>query len=365
MRVLLAILALAAIGCSPADHDAATTTEDRPLHGRAAILAEHVAPIPNDTLATISPSFDAHFEPVGMLELSDEVLLSSVSSIDIDSEGRILAFERGGVYLFAPGGELISELSPDPCDPGYNFSPQSASFRPDGRILVTSGPVDPLVFDREGRCIEKLITRRFARYTSPASVGIYQVFAPADSMFLALFDEAGQQTDRWEIESPFPNLNSRMVSGGLVSNDEKAYLAISTDASVRVFEPGAAETTIAEVPAEFVPATEDLAAVRGMEALMEAMRALPRRTMTTRLMLLDQNRLVQFFNHGEETFATSERGSALRVIDTTGKTLHGPPIEYRGYQRNFVGGVDGLLIRSIPPTLESGNPSLVLYRFTG
>lgn len=365
MRVVVAILALAVIGCSQADPDV-VTTEDRPLHGRAVILAEHAAPIPHDSLTSISPSFDAHFEPVGMVELSDEVLLNYVSSVDVDSEGRHLVFERGGVYLFAPGGELISELTPEACDPGYNFSPQSAtSFFPDGRILVTSGPADPLEFDREGQCVEKLVTQRFARYTRPASVGIYQVFARVDSMLLLLFDEAGEQKNRWVWEPPFPRLNDVMLSGGLVTSDGMAFLAISTDARVRAYRPGAPEMTIGDVPKEFVPATEDLGEVQGMESLMEAMRALPRRTMTTRLMLLDQDRLVQFFRHGEETFATSERGSALRVINTEGKTLHTAPIEYRGYQRNFVGAVDGLLIRSISPTLESGNPSLILYRFTG
>ena len=142
-----------------------------------------------------------------------------------------------------------------------------------------------------------------------------------------------------------------------------AYLSHSPDAEVLRFRPGSPGEPIGGIPDYFEQLEEDMQQVRGLQELMAAIRSLPPHTVTTGFHLLDHDRLVQQFYNESQWNLRPERVNALRIMDTDGRPLHDEPI----YIGNMVlaGAADGALYRTILPTQDDGNPTLVRYRFTG
>lgn len=78
--------------------------------------------------------------------LSEDLLLSGIWSLDVDSRGQILVvdFSGGQAFLFDSDGSLLSPLGPSLCHPGFEFRPVNAIFQDDQSIfLVNAGSCSP------------------------------------------------------------------------------------------------------------------------------------------------------------------------------------------------------------------------------
>ena len=56
----------------------------------------------------------------------DTLLLASIWSLDVDTNGRILVVDLRGeqAFLFSPEGILLANLDPSFCHLGFDFRPQ-------------------------------------------------------------------------------------------------------------------------------------------------------------------------------------------------------------------------------------------------
>lgn len=314
-----------------------------------------------------------NFQKVQTITLSDpqkilpeDLLISRIHSLDVDSKGRLLVVDLPGgqAFLFNSDGNLLSVLDPSLCHPGFEVRPVNAIFLEDESIfLVNAGPWG-YRFTAEGECLGNvhadfaLATAGFLDADSQGTlVGLYRM--PTGSVIRYMTPEG--KTVR-EIELPaskFPNANDRVTTGGVVTDKTHTFYASALEPQVlKIARDGTIESKISHKTSWFQDVSRDLPDPDpgNPAALMQAFGDLyGSSTLTGRIFELnDQSIMVQYFG---------PKGGGYQIFTKDGLLV----AEELGVNYDFDQAKDGFLYRVIEPDMDSftdlSNPLIEIYQF--
>lgn len=322
-------------------------------------------------------SHDRYFEPVGLLRLSNDVVVGSVGSLDLSRDGRILIADRTAreAFLFAPDGELIARLDPEPCHPGYKFMPFSVAFTPEGGILVYNGTrPNAFEFDRDGECRR---SRDFPIYGTggivPGNDGRVLALQNGPASFEVLLFDSSAVRDSIYTGTDFSRFNSRM--GGLTSSllqttsGNVAFIQ-RQDPLVTLIDPESGDARrIGRLPEDYRPIDEDLkSGLTGTEEIFDDIRRISDgKSVTIGIDEIARGVIAVTYRNSWEDSQESVRSTGLQLVHTSGVVLNAEPIHFRFYLSGRMTGTDGVLIRVGSRYEETGlsmddNRPLIVYR---
>lgn len=367
------VVALAVSGCGAGDDAPTLPGEPRPLHGSALIIAEHLEPVP-DSVAwfTDDEAFHRYFERVGRLWLTEEVPFGMVDPPEVAHDGRMAfvdPFQRQA-FLLDPSGQMIAELYPDACDPGYGWYPGRVRFYPDGTLLVHGTPNrPPLLFDAHGGCIQKLELVDRARAVAPGPDHSLFYFVHGGDAHRVMWYRSPMQAGKVLGESSDAvNFLRFFVIEALESDDNgRAYAVLPPDGAITAYDTtGAPGQVMADPPGYFRPMRADTPRGMNIVGMRDAgITTVDDASIPYAIRLLDYDRLVvQYVNN----FADEHSRQGVHVVATDGTVLTTEPILLTFYRTDF-SAADGLIYTldwdHPNPDGPYGNPSLVVYRFLG
>ncbi|MXW15436.1 MAG: hypothetical protein F4120_01685 [Rhodothermaceae bacterium] len=314
----------------------------------------------------------ANFRKVQTITLSDpqeilteDLLISQIWSLDIDSKGRLLVVDLSGgqAFLFDSDGSLLAVLDPSSCHPGFEFRPVNAIFQDDQSIfLVNAGPWG-YRFTAEGECLGNvhsdfsLAMVGFLDTDSRGNlVGLYRM--PTASVIRHMTSKG--ETVR-EIELPaskFPNANARIRRGGIVADETYTFYAGALEPHVlKVTRDGTIESKILHRTSWFHDASKDIPGFDsgGPAALMKAIGDMQASTTFTNQIfeLNDQSIMVQY---------SGPKGLGYQIFTKDGLLV----TEELGTNYLFEQAKSGLLYRVVQPDMDYtdlGNPSIEVYEY--
>lgn len=319
-------------------------------------------------------SFKKYLEMVNVIQLSHETTVGAINHLDFDENGRLLVTDQIGsqVLLYDSTGQLLSELSPDPCDPGFNWIPYEARFYPDGSILVTNGGPWGYRFSSKGDCIGPMDNSFIAPqlYDIDKNGNIYGVYKE-NSYYIKKMNTNGEEIKRSEYESAFANLFGQLGSGGLVCDDEGfVYLALPFSPYIRKYDSeGRFIGKIGWRPHYYEEIEQDIPYLAEPGQIHRAIQqVIQHKSITIDLFLLDKNALLVLYRNGYKAKRELNKEMGIVVISTNGIPLIKEEIQ--GDRKLwFTAAANGYVYREVlEHTLDSLsvdiNPMIEVYKFT-
>lgn len=351
------------------------SVEQRALHGSASIIAEHLITIPeNEPLLIESSSFQRYFKRLGRIELSDSVVVGSISSIEIDADGRILILDprQHQVFLFASNGEFLRELSAESCDPGLQWSPFGIAFSNTGEIYVTQNGPRHVVFNSSGLCdhVNNDVRAMSQANVFTAEQDVFMFVRKRDAHSINHYDRNGNLIRKIGDSQRQRNFISRFSAGNLIQDSSgRLFHLFPTSPLVQIYDPEGVDLgIIGSVPDIYRMYTDDLADDLQTPDLMTAMSAIMREySLSLYMHLLDEDILLVQSTNGFEDVETSDRARMLQIVSTSGDMLTPEPIYLGPSEQYIVGARDGLLYYTRQPETDEsgdwGNQGLEVYQF--
>lgn len=348
---------------------------------RQEVWLDDIEPIPvtaesstsDPALYTDEPlDFTDYFELVGETQLSDEIVFGSMTSLVVGPQGQILMMdsERDLAGLFDTEGNLLANVSPEACHPGFDFKPTKAFFLPDGGFLVLTAMAEGFWFNAEGGCTTKLPHRPyFAMFALTADSSLLAMHNSRDAWHLLRFGTNESELDTLFTGVP-TRLSFRFVGGGLVQgNDNDWYMAGTHSPFVYRYRDGRFEK-LGYIPPYYRPVQDDLTAEeqQNVDALMKRLPAINRSSSATGwLYRMDEDLLVLRYLRVDDEATEKPTPGALHIMDFDGNPITRGPL-FLGERNPFYFGNGSMYLREYD---ESGlddaplNPKVVEYRFIG
>ncbi len=365
-QMLLLVGMLVVIGCQ--------TPQER-------VWLDDIEPIPVSTESSNSdPSqytdeplaFDDYFELVGEVQLSDDIVFGTRTSIIVGPQRQILVLdsERDQAGLFDTSGNLMAILNPEACHPGFDFKPMKGFFLPNGGFLVLTLMAQGFWFDSEGACTAKLPHRPYSSmFALRADSSLFAVRAERESWHLLRFGTKESEVDT--LFSGIPTrLSSRFVGGGLVQGSgDDWYLAGTHSPFAYRYRAGKFEK-LGYIPPYYNPLQEDLTQEeqQNVDALMERMSEMSRSSSATGwLNQLDHDLLVLRYMRVDDDSIERPNPGALHVVDLDGNPITKGPL-FLGDINPFEFANGSMYLREYDQSgLDDAplNPKIVEYRFVG
>ena len=316
--------------------------------------------------------FADYFELAGEVQLSDDIVFGSRTSIVVGPQRQILVLdsERDQAGLFDTTGNLIANVSPEACHPGFNFKPMKAFFLPDGGFLILTLMAEGFWFDEEGACTIKLPHRPYSSmFALKADSSLFASRASQDSWHLLRFG-----TIEFEVDTLFTGvptrLSSRFVGGGLVQgNEDDWYLAGTHSPFVYRYRTGQFEK-LGYIPSYYRPLQEDLTEEeqQNVDVLMGRMSDMNKSSSATGwLYQLDDDLLILRFMRVDDDASDKPNPGALHIMDFDGNPITKGPL-FLGELNPFDFANGSMFLREYDQSgLDDAplNPKIVEYRFVG
>ena len=378
--ILTFLISVALAGCGPKEAASLHNQSLGSLVAEQDNLISHLRLQPydreNDSFLR-SESFDTYFEPVGVLEFSDSILVGNFSSLSVNSQGNMVVADRNAkeVFWFDAKGKLVSELDPEICHPGYSWSPMRAAFSDDGSVMVTNnGPFAGFQFGIEGDCIGRMDLKSWGPKGVALSEGrVYVYDSKPETWSIYHVDSDGTQ-DTVISSDDFALYNSRIGGGtsDLIAIDgHQLILSQRQSAFTTLVDINEASVTqIGGTPDYFRPIEDSI--VEGTVTTEDIFREIRRisegKSRSMGIHLLSSKMVLQQHHLGYERFANSKEDIAFQIVQVDGTVLNKEPIFFYGYMSGTWAAKDGLLfnVSSLydmgSGSMEKNNP-VVVYRF--
>jgi hypothetical protein len=292
-----------------------------------------------------------------------EALIAEVSNIDISKEGKVLITDKisNRVWLFSPEGNLIKELNPKKCSPGFNMVPIDAQFLGKNKIIMSNSGVGGHLFGSNGECIDNL-NRKFSApkimYASEDGK-IYGYYYKSESdRFISKIDEKGNEIEKYQLgEAKFPGLEYRYVGGGVLDTQEKIFFSNSTSYMVSVIDKESKNTErIGKRPKKFNRVESDLPRPGSdPRGIVLSMRSKKEKTLVRGLFKLSGDKIMLVYKN--------KKGYLSQILTMNGRKIYeskieGRPFVYAGY---------GKIVKIFQPEMDNEgkvpNPIIEIYEY--
>ena len=208
---------------------------------------------------------DISFALIKEIKISSKILIGDISTLDNFNSQRLLITDRIGkkVFLVDDKGNLIKELDPEVCHPGFHWNPLYSFFNKNGAIYVINSNPWGFRFDKNGGCLGPMDLEFLATYsidfkTDGTIIGYY---AMGDGLYLKAMTPKGKEITRFgEFPSQFRNLIYRFEYGGIVIDRNDNIYQVNLN-STKITEYNKNYKKINEfeyVPSDFHKVTEDI-----------------------------------------------------------------------------------------------------------
>lgn len=316
--------------------------------------------------------FGDYFELAGEVQLSDDIVFGSRTSLIVGPQGQFLMLdsERDQAGLFDKAGNLLANVSPEACHPGFDFKPMKAFFLPDGGFLVLTFMAQGFWFDANGACTTKLPHRPYSSiFALSADSSLFASRVSQDSWHLLRFGTEESQVDTLFTGIP-TRLSFRFVGGGLVQGaGNDWYLAGTHSPFVYRYRDGRFEK-MGYIPSYYTPVQEDLTTEeqQNVDALMERLSDINRSSSATGwLYQLDEELLVLRYMRVDDDGSERPNPGALHIMDFDGNPItHGPL--FLGELNPFYFANGSMYLSEYDQSgLDDAplNPKIIEYRFIG
>lgn len=324
-----------------------------------------------------SAGHDRYFNPVGLIRLSNDVVIGMITSLDLSEDGNILIADRtaGEVFLFAPDGRFVRRLDPTACDPGLAFIPFSAGFTPEGGIMVQNGTRPNVVeFDATGSCtgIHDVPVNAFGGIVRGGDGRLYALNNNPASWHILAFGSGGA-ADTLLSGPDFSQYNARMggLTNSLIATTQGRLVFMQRqDALVTLIDPASGSNRkIGGAPADYRPIEDDLTpGLRGTERILKDIRRISEgKSMTIGIDEVAEHVIAVTYKNSWEDNQASIRSTGMQFVHTSGEVLNTEPIHFRLYLSGTLAGRDGVIIREgsryeEPNLGMDDNRPLIVYR---
>lgn len=165
-----------------------------------------------------------------MIEIPQEIVLGTISSLDIDNKGNLLITDQmsKNVLLFDKILKKFKNLSPFNCTPGFNWRPIYGVFNSKSKnILIINSLPWGYKFLENGNCFEpmnyKFIAPSFIINTYDSRLVGYYNDDQGNS--LKMMDENGNILFTFgEFQDNYKNFIKRFAGGGLTTEETGKYI---------------------------------------------------------------------------------------------------------------------------------------------
>ena len=318
------------------------------------------------------PAFERYFQFEDTIPLSDEVLLGGISSMDIGPNGNLLVTDMVSreVVLFAENGQMLKQLSTEPCHPGINWAPLMAKFTPNGKIFVLLDGQPGFYFSGSGVCIERMDDTfwppRLLDFTSKGNLLGFYIYPPES--YIATMNPSGQELTRFGGSKKKIEITNRVRSGGLLTdNQDFVYVLYPFIPHVYKYDLSGQLVRLLGQKPSYYREIDDIGIYESdpmmMEALSEKMDAA---SISAKIFMLSENVLLVLYINLYNTGTNPDENMGLMIMDTMGNPLIEEEIRTGGAGR-LLFAKHGLTYRTTWHTETDGsrtNPILEVYRYS-
>jgi len=316
------------------------------------------------SLALVQQSPYEYFELDHTVQLSTEVLLSGIRSLEVAVNGDMLVYDQRhrAVALFDAYGSLIKNLDPTPCHPGFNMMPTGAVYVGSGIFMMNSGPWG-YRFDKKGRCVGPVdeTFRPTALHAGTVGGEIWGFYGSQGR--IVRMDSLGGTISSFSAPpTEFAEMRDHVSEGELIVHSDTVYFASPIDFRIyRYLLDGEPVSAIGTEPPGYRRPPADYPEQSSVQRLDSIGKILLSTSVTSGLDLLDKNLLmIQIRNPRESVryFVYSEEGSLLAAGQAS------------DLSRPFHFAARGLAYHVATPEREDPdaepvNPTVEVYRYVG
>ena len=168
------------------------------------------------------------------VEISEnEALIAEISVLDIREDGRILVIDKisNRGWVFSRNGELIRELDPKKCSPGFNMIPIDGEFLGKELIVMTNSGPWGHIFESNGKCIKNMVhSFRPPKLMYASEEYIYGYYYKGEEKrYISKMNPKGKKLKKVKLEEPkFPGFEYRYIGGGMFSENGYIYFSSPT-----------------------------------------------------------------------------------------------------------------------------------------
>lgn len=260
------------------------------------------------TMIIFSQSIKVNFyekaSKVKSIKITNEILIGDISFLDINKNGNILISDRIGnaVHLLDNKGKLLKTLTPDSCNPGFNWRPYQAYFDKQGNILVLNSIPWGYRFWGNGNCRGEMditfIQPLHISFLNDNSIVGYYTFE--DGHHLKMMNDKGKEKFRFgEFPKEYRRLLYRFEGGGLVTDkDDNIYqLNLPSPEIFKYNKRGQIIQKFVKIPTYFRKIERDLSNSDPKAVFSEIPKLLKDKTIALSLFEYDTDKImVQLYN---------------------------------------------------------------------
>lgn len=252
----------------------------------------------------IKVNFYEKASKVKSIKITNKILIGDINFLDIDKNGNILITDRIGnaVHILDREGKLLRTLTPDSCNPGFNWRPFKAYYDRHGDILVLNSIPWGYRFWGNGNCkgemdITFIAPLHIYSLSDNSIVGYYNL---DDGLHLKMMNDKGKEKFRFgEFPSEYERLIYRFEGGGLVTDkDDNIYqLNFSSPEIFKYDKRGKLTQKFGKIPSYFRKIERDLSSSDPKSAFSEIPKLLKDKTIALSLFEYDTDKImVQLYN---------------------------------------------------------------------
>lgn len=343
------------------------------------VWLDDIEPIPVSTESSNSdPSlysseplqFEDVFKIAREVQLDDAIVLGDRMSPIVGPQGQMLAMDGDLAVLFDSSGRMISEVTPEACNPGHNWSPTNAQFFEDGGFLVFGFSRDGYWFDASGQCTGVFPHRAFTRAIAlTADSSVYAAKLSNVDWHLVKYGRLNSELDTLH-SGRYTQLGTRIIAGGMVSNQQgDLFIGVFHSPFVYRYRAGQFEK-LGYAPDYFniIPSDLTETEIENRDAWITKMQGIIRdySALGSIYRFDDELLAVMYFNvELPDHFPDVPGPSAIHIMDFEGNPITTNPIFLGNIRPAFAG--NGAFYTRVYD--ESGhddaplNPKIVEYRF--
>lgn len=320
---LTVIVILVGPACSNVEPESSAGMDSSETVANSSDIIKINKPIPREPLTKRNfQPFAKYFSQIRAINLSEEVLLGRLTSLDVDKDGNLLTvdFLTKEIYIFDTMGRLKKKLSTEHCPQKIAWQPVAATFMAKGDIFVHNNSVySGIILTNDGRC-EIALTGKFwpLSFCIDADDKIYSFYAEEEKSYITKTDKQGKELANFgDFPKQFNNLISRHDGGGLICGNDFIYHALVSGPDVYVYNLDGdfinklqrRVSYFKQIDSDLTPGRKDAGSL-----VAELKMVMKDKTATNSIFLLDKDKLMMQYVH-------NGRIVILDIFDLNGKSL--------------------------------------------
>ena len=314
--------------------------------------------------------FEDYFERVGETQISDDIVFGDRVDPVIGPTGQILMLDGEIAGLFDPSGQLITQITPEACNPGYEWTPRRAQFLPEGGFLVFGYSRVGYWFDETGTCTNVFPHRPYTQaLVLSADSSVYAAKLSNPEWQLVKYGPSSEDEEIL-LSGSNTQLATRIIAGGLTQGaNGDLYISAFHSPFVYRYRNGRLEK-LGYIPSYYKTIPSDLTETEvnnSNDAMEKVRRVITDHSSSGNILQLDGDKIiVSYINVDHPNPPTEMRmPGAFHIMDTDGFPITKGALFRDDIHPIFAG--NGSIFTRVYD--ESGlddaplNPKIVEYRF--